>query len=71
MGGTWAVGYFRHVFRGLIFPRPKQKWQENGFTEKKCPDQSLRPPPEVTGLWFFGTPCQKIKNKTVLAVDRI
>ena len=37
MGGTWAVGYFRHVFRGLIFPRPKQKWQENGFTgtEKK------------------------------------
>ena len=41
MGGTWAIGYFRHIFRGLIFPRPKQKWQENGFTGKKVTGLNL------------------------------
>ena len=62
-GGTWAVGHFRHIFRGLIFPRPKQKWQENGFTEKKVIGLSLANTFKSDRVMVFWDPMSKNKKQ--------
>ena len=62
MGGAWAVGYVRHIFRGLIFPRPKKKWQENGFTEKKVAGLDLATTFKSDRIMLFWDPMAKNKK---------
>jgi hypothetical protein len=63
MGGTWAVGCFRHVLRGLIFLRLKQKWQENCFTEKKVIGLSLATTFKSDRIMVFWDPMSKNKKQ--------
>jgi hypothetical protein len=44
MGGTWAVGYFRHVFRGPNFPVTKTKVVA-GIKKMVLPEKSDRSKP--------------------------
>jgi hypothetical protein len=63
-GGTWAVGcFFRHIFRGLIFLRPKQKWQENGFTGKKESGLNLTTTFKSDRVMVFWDPMSKNKKQ--------
>jgi hypothetical protein len=62
-GGTWAVGYFFwRVFKGLIFPRPKQKWQKMVY-RKKVTGLSLATAFRSDRVMVFGTPMSKNKKQ--------
>jgi hypothetical protein len=54
------LGWSFLAFSGALFSRDQNKsGRKTILPKKKWPDDTLRPPSKVTGLCFFGTPCQK------------
>jgi len=63
MGGHGLLVILGIFLGGLIFLRPKQKWQENGFTGKKVTGLNLTTTFKSDRIMVFWDPMSKNKKQ--------